>query len=71
MTEFHPTRQFRPAAPNVGFAPHCRRSDAPGLTSQTDPEPTFMASPADGRVNQEAAVRMDSNPLHATIDPFF
>jgi hypothetical protein len=30
-----------------------------------------MASPADGRVNQEAAVRMDSNPLHATIDPFF
>src|SRR5258708_3444171 len=39
-------------------------------TAQVDPEPTFMASPADGRVDQEAAVRMDGNPLHATIDPF-
>jgi hypothetical protein len=28
----HPTRQFAPAALNAGFAPHCRRSDARGLT---------------------------------------
>jgi len=27
----HPTRQFAPAVPNAGFAPHCRRSDARGL----------------------------------------
>jgi len=27
-----------PAALNAGFAPHCRRSDARGLTSQIDPQ---------------------------------
>ena len=37
----HPTRQFPPAALNAGFAPHCRRSDACGLTSQIDPKATF------------------------------
>jgi hypothetical protein len=37
-----PTRQFAPAALNAGFAPHCRRSDARGLTSQIDPHQTLQ-----------------------------
>jgi hypothetical protein len=47
-TALPPTRQFAPAVPNAGFAPHCRRSDARGLTSQIDPEATFMTEPPGG-----------------------
>ena len=49
-SQFHPTRQFAPAALNAGFAPHCRRSDARGLTSQIDPNRPLGALDNFGRV---------------------
>jgi hypothetical protein len=42
-----PDAAVRPAALNAGFAPHCRRSDARGLTSQIDPKQTLRINSAD------------------------
>jgi hypothetical protein len=54
----HPTRQFTLAALNAGLAPHWRRSDALGLTSQTDPDPTFMSTARGWSGRQGAAIRI-------------
>src|SRR5712691_2117203 len=36
FNDIHPQQRFAPAAPNAGFAPDSRRSDAQGLTDQID-----------------------------------
>jgi len=44
---FPPDPGVRPAALNAGFAPHSRRSDAYGFTSQIDPQPTLGINSTD------------------------
>src|SRR6202035_1630391 len=63
LPAYHPTRQFAPAVPNAGFAPHCRRSDARGLTSQIDPYEPFVVASADDWGDQEAVTRRCTHKL--------
>jgi hypothetical protein len=62
MTQNHPIQQLAPAALNVGFAPHCRRSDASGLTSQIDPFETLMVAPPGKLLHQKADHQVPCDP---------
>ncbi len=47
-TRIHDSAVRPPAALNAGFAPHCCRSDARGLTSQIDPKLPYTTASTNG-----------------------